>query len=192
MKFWRKDDETAAWGLPGGRIKARAVRIAGCLCAVVLLGVALSAQTESTGDPMHKRLRAIGQKLQCQCEPCGKTVGDCDMGGCRYRDQVNSEIRPMLEAGMGEAAILAKLRDKFGTLILASPPAQGFSLLSWIMPFAALAAGLIVIRMVLKRWMRPEPAATVAAGSQTGAGAPSSLLLEKYRDEIEKELEEAE
>ncbi len=190
MKFWRKDDETAAWGLPGGRIKARAVRIAGCLCAVVLLGVALSAQTVSTGDPMHKRLRAIGQKLQCQCEPCGKTVGDCDMGGCRYRDQVNSEIRPMLEAGMGEAAILAKLRDKFGTLILASPPAQGFSLLSWIMPFAALAAGLIVIRMVLKRWMRP--AATAAAGSQTGAGAPGSPLLEKYRDEIERELEEAE
>lgn len=152
----------------------------------LLLSVALAAQTVSTGDPTHVKLREIGEKLKCQCEGpggCAYTVGSCNMLHCPFREEVYTQMRQDLQAGLGDAAIIDKLKAKYGVMILAAPPAQGFNLLGWLMPFLALVAGLIVIRYVLLRWRRPKPAA-VPAGA---AG-----LVEKYRDEMEKELSDLE
>ena len=81
---------------------------------------------------------------------------------------------------MSEDAIFEKLRAKYGTQVLNAPPAQGFNLVGWIMPFAALALGLLVIRYVLVRWRKPRPA--------TAAAAP----VNRFHDEIEKELADLE
>ena len=154
--------------------------------AVVLLALTLSGQTVSTGDKMHARLRAIGEKLKCQCGTrCAYTVGSCNMLNCHFREEVYGQIRQDLNAGTGEAAILGKLKEKYGTIILAAPPAEGFNLVGWIMPFLALVLGLLAIRFILIRWRRPRPA---AAGAPSGSGP----LVDKFRDEIEKELADLE
>lgn len=152
----------------------------------LLLGLGLAAQTVTTGDPTHVRLREIGEKLKCQCEGpggCAYTVGSCNMLHCPFREEINAQVRPYLQAGLSDAVIIDKLKAKYGVMILAAPPAQGFNLLGWLMPFLALVVGLIVIRYVLVRWRRPKPAAAAA-----GAGP----LVEKYRDEMEKELSDLE
>ena len=146
-----------------------------------LLLVPLTGQTVSTGNQEHLRLRAIGEKLKCQCG-CPYTVGSCTMLGCHSQAEINTAILPDLRAGVPEPQILAKLVQKYGTVVLAAPPAEGFNLVGWIMPFAACVMGLLAVRYVLKRWRRPKPAvAAMPAGP-----------LDKYREQIEKELEELE
>jgi cytochrome c-type biogenesis protein CcmH len=148
------------------------------LAAALLLP--LLGQTVTTGDPEHLRLRAIGEKLKCQCS-CPYTVGSCNMLNCHSREEINAMILPDMRAGVGEAAILAKVAQKFGTVVLAAPPAEGFNLVGWIMPFIALVVGLIAIRYILARWRRPRPAAALPAGP-----------LEKFQEQIDKELADLE
>ena len=150
-----------------------------------LAGLCLFAQTVSTGDQMHARLRGIGEKLKCFCgaggSTCSYTVGSCNMLQCPFREEVNAQIRPMLEAGMKEESILGKLKERYGIQILAAPPAEGFNLVGWVMPFVALVMGLIAVRYLLVRWRRPRP-----------APVPASPLVERFRDQMEKELADLE
>jgi cytochrome c-type biogenesis protein CcmH/NrfF len=144
----------------------------------------LAAQTVRTGNQMEHRLRQIGEKLKCFCgeggRTCSYTVGSCNMLNCHFREEVKAQIRPLLQAGWSESAILARLQEKYGTMILGAPPAQGFNLLGYLMPSIALALGLIAIRYVIVRWRSPRPLPS--------AGPP----VEKYRDQIEKELADLE
>ncbi|MBI3666738.1 MAG: cytochrome c-type biogenesis protein CcmH [Acidobacteria bacterium] len=149
-----------------------------------LLALVLSAQTVSTGDKMHVRLRAIGEKLKCQCG-CSYTVGSCNMLNCHFKSEVDAQISADLGAGADEASILGKLKEKYGTLVLAAPPAEGFNLVGWLMPFIGLVVGLIAVRYILIRWRRPRPALG-------GAPAASGALVEKFRDQMEKELADLE
>ena len=128
---------------------------------------------------MHVRLRAVGEQLKCQCG-CSYTVGSCNMLNCHFRTEVNEQLTQDIQAGASDTALLAKMKQKYGTLILAAPPAEGFNAVGWMMPFIALAIGLIVIRYVLKRWRRPQPAPA------------SGPAIDKFRDQIEKELADLE
>ena len=149
------------------------------LCAALLL-LPLAGQTVSTGNAEHTRLRAIGEQLKCQCG-CSYTVGSCNMLNCHFREQAYADIRPDLKTGASEASILAKMKEKYGAVILAAPPAEGFSLVGWIMPFFAILVGLIAIRFILARLRRPKPVVAMPAGS-----------LEKFQEQIDKELEDLE
>lgn len=148
----------------------------GLLC----LGLTLAAQNVTTGEKSYFRVKEIGEKLKCQCS-CNYTVGSCNMISCHFKTPVDDMVRAELAAGTGEDAILAKLKAKYGTVILASPPAEGFNLVGWIMPFAALAVGLLVVRSLLLRWRRPRLAPAVSAP-----------LVEKFRDQMEKDLADLE
>ena len=145
----------------------------------LLCGLVLAAQTVSTGDKMHVRLRAVGEQLKCQCG-CSYTVGSCNMLNCHFRTEVNDQLAQDIQAGASDATLLDKMKQKYGTLILAAPPSEGFNLVGWVMPFVALFLGLIVIRYVLKRWRRPQPATA------------SGPAMDKFRDQIEKELADLE
>jgi cytochrome c-type biogenesis protein CcmH len=160
---------------------------------LAVLAVALAAQTVSTGDPTHARLREIGEKLKCQCTQggCAYTVGSCNMLHCHFREEVHDQMRADIAAGASDDTIIGKLKEKYGTLILAAPPAQGFNLMGWVMPFAALLLGLVVLRAVILRWRRPALAGGGMAGATSAAVVSPSPLLDKYRDQIEKELEDS-
>lgn len=60
---------------------------------------------------------------------------------------------------------------------MAVPPAGGFNLLAWVMPFVANTLGLGVIWMFIRRFRRP--AAAPVAGPES---------LNRYREHIEKDL----
>ena len=134
----------------------------------------LAGQTVSTGDAEHARLRAIGEKLKCQCG-CAYTVGSCNMLNCHFREQAYADIRPDLKTGASDTSILAKMKEKYGTVVLAAPPAEGFSLVGWTMPFLAILVGLIAIRFILVRLRRPKPVVALV---------PSKLKLAYARTQV--------
>lgn len=68
-------------------------------------------------------------------------------------------IRERLAAGESPEQVRAYFVEKYGNWILLSPPRQGFSLLVWVVPFAGLGLGLVLVLLVVRRWSRrPAPA----------------------------------
>lgn len=87
----------------------------------------------------------------------------------------------MVESGRADQEILDAMVGKYGKDILRRPPQEGFYMLSYVMPYAGLAAGLGVIGLLIRFYLRRRPAvATAAAGP--------SPELNRYQAQIEKDL----
>ena len=121
----------------------------------------------------------MGDRLACKCGGCNNTVGNCPMLKCHYADPARQRIAKMLADGMTDDAIVAVFVKEEGLSALAVPPAEGFNLLGWVMPFIALVAGLGMIWMYIKRFRKPVDA----------VAPPLEPAVDKqYRERIEKEL----
>jgi cytochrome c-type biogenesis protein CcmH len=77
--------------------------------------------------------------------------------------QMKDIIRERLAAGESSEQVKAYFVDKYGLWILLSPPRQGFNLLVWVVPFAALAAGLLLVLVLARRWRRRAASAPAVA-----------------------------
>ena len=158
-----------------------------CLRKLSLLLVAaalLPAQNISESDPKFPAVRAVGEQLKCQCEAsCSYTITGCNMMGCSFRAKMLPEIRAGVDAGLSTKENLESLIAKYGSELRNAPRAEGFGLFGWAMPFAALAAGLILAPFVVRHWRAQQAAAPAAAPID-------EKVLSRYRDEIERDLDE--
>ncbi len=147
--------------------------------AAVLLGCVVIAQPVAAQMTQSE----VEEALTCQCG-CGLTVHSCNHTTCSFAIPVRNEIADALAAGTPGEEIIASYVDKYGEKILSSPTPEGFNLLAWFMPYAALIVGGILIVVVIRRWQRPsEAAGTEPPGS-------SRQLSKEQRDAIDKALEE--
>jgi cytochrome c-type biogenesis protein CcmH len=90
--------------------------------------------------------------------------------------QMRGIIRERLAAGESPAQVRAYFVEKYGEWILLAPPKSGFNLLVWVVPFAGLGLGLVLVAVVLRRWSRKIP-----------PGAPAGVdpaLRERIRREM--------
>jgi cytochrome c-type biogenesis protein CcmH len=75
-------------------------------------------------------------------------------------NQMRGIIRERLAAGESPEQVRAYFVTKYGDWILLSPPRSGFTLLVWVVPFVALAIGLVLVVVTVRRWSRvPQSAA---------------------------------
>jgi len=147
------------------------------------LAVLISAALVMGSVPMQNpRVRALGALLMCQCG-CGASVSECNMLNCHSSGPLREELLKLVEAGVTDQQIMATMEREYGKVILRQPPATGFYLISWIMPFAGLGAGMALLWLILRRYLvrRPAPAAATAAAAE-------SPELARYRERIEKDL----
>jgi cytochrome c-type biogenesis protein CcmH len=141
----------------------------------VLVGICLPQTASQLVTP---EIRRVGDKLACKCGSCNNTVATCQMIGCHYSGPAREKIAGMQKAGMSDQNIVDTFVKEMGIVALAVPPAEGFNLLAWVMPFVAIALGLIGIAVYWKRFRRPAVAAS----------APEPVIDEKYRQKIEAEM----
>src|SRR3954451_6544928 len=127
-------------------------------------------------------IRRVGDKLACKCGACNNTVATCQMLECHYSLPAREKTATLQKTGATDQAIVNTFVKESGLAALASPPAEGFNLLGWLMPFIAISFGLVAVAMWFRRMSRPRPAAVVAAPS----------IDRKYQQRIDKELEELE
>lgn len=123
----------------------------------------------------------LGSKLLCQCGHCSYLLGNCGMYGCSSRSEMTQQIELALAEGKDEEAILDDLVNQYGLKVLATPPAEGFNLLVWILPFLGGGLGLIVAGRVVFTLKKK--------GALVPARSPESLdpaILQK----VEKELKD--
>lgn len=88
-----------------------------------------------------------------------------------------AELGKMIDEGKSDDQIMAYFVDKYGTSVLAAPPASGFNLVAWVMPFLALGIGAIAAIYFLRRFRAKW------------AGVPSANVdVAKYQSKVEEEL----
>ena len=126
----------------------------------------------------------IEESLTCQCG-CGLTVHACNHLQCGSAIPLKQEVLTLISQGLSRDEILLRFRDEYGEKILSSPTTEGFNLTAWILPFAALAAGVAVLVRTVLRWQ--------ASGAPVGGSAAVvATLSERDRRRLEAELAKGE
>lgn len=100
------------------------------------------------------RVRQLGDQLVCLCG-CGSSVTSCNMLHCEFSEPARQKLLSMVNAGKSDSDILATFVAEYGQRVLMKPPAEGFNLLGWLMPFIAIVAGLALVWLVIRRFRRP-------------------------------------
>jgi cytochrome c-type biogenesis protein CcmH len=161
------------------RTRTAALIIVGCGLAFALPIVVTAAPTVT--------VQQVSEGLTCQCG-CGLTVANCNHPNCEFSVPVREQIDGMLGRGMSGAQVIAYFRGKYGEKILSAPTTQGFNLLAWIMPFAAILAGGALVAFTVGRWRSNSPTSTPADAPGSGGAPGDGNFDPELRRRLEREL----
>jgi cytochrome c-type biogenesis protein CcmH len=130
--------------------------------ALLALAAALVFAARPHEVTADERIDQITTELRCPvCQ--GLSVKDSTSETARQmRDLVTQRVRE----GKSNAEIQAEFRAAYGDWILLSPPVASWSGLVWLVPIAALGAGLVLVTGRLRGADAPlpaEPSATQVA-----------------------------
>jgi cytochrome c-type biogenesis protein CcmH len=143
--------------------------------AVLLSGLLYAQSSE--------RAKRIGGQLMCMCN-CNQILTQCNHVGCTVSAAMLKDLDQRVQAAGSDDLILQSFVQEFGTKVLASPPAQGFNLLAWVIPGGAFVAGLSLVIVVIRQWRHRYELAP--------AGGPpvSDEVLERARQQADRETED--
>ena len=136
----------------------------------ILIVAAANAQMSSRNQKVDS-LR-VGSRLACQCG-CSDTVATCSMLGCGFSHPAKEKIAQMQGAGASDSAIIDDFIKAYGKGIYRGAP----NAFGWLVPYAILALGAIVVIGFVRRARRPKPALVTDA------------RLARYNYQIEQELQ---
>ncbi len=132
------------------------------------------------------QIQAFERQLACPC-PCTLDVYTCRTTDftCGISPAVHRDVQTLVEGGYSADEIMNAMLDTYGDFILMEPRKQGFNLLAWIAPAAALVGGALGIGALLRGWRRnaaPESASNSATTFQASTEHP--LPVDATADEL--------
>lgn len=145
--------------------------------SLLVFVVAVAALAQTASEKPSNDVRRVGARLQCQCG-CKDSVATCSMLECGFSKPAKERIARMQAVNMSDEQIVKAFVRDYGTGIYLAPP----SAFGWIVPYITLALGLGVIWLFIRKYRRPKPLAEV------GPLDIDDPALEKYKDQIEKDL----
>lgn len=154
--------------------------------AGLLLAVRLHAVT----------VEEVGGELVCLCG-CGLVLTNCSHKDCGFALPALKLIGERLAAGETKDQIVASFVAEYGEVVLAAPTKKGFNLTVWILPFVSIAAGALVVGLLVRRWVRRRQstirgvrrragAAVRDAAVSPGAGPSDAEYEEIFARELER------
>jgi len=155
--------------------------------------VMLLATTEQVSGPMTPgpvrpveappELKEVLTGVLCQCG-CNLSVYDCEATmTCDVARKMRADAERLLARGMTSEQGLAAFAANYGEDVLAAPTKEGFNLTAWVLPFAALAIGLVAVGIALRTWVPRRRAAE-------GPDEEAPPVDQRFVDAIERELGE--
>lgn len=116
---------------------------------------------------------------ELRCPSCGTSL---DISNAPAAQQIKQFVREQAAMGKSADEIKDALVAEFGREVLATPPKEGFDLVAWVVPGAAVAIGLAAIPVLTRAWAR-RGGRTAPAGADA---TPEELeRLQKELDTIE-------
>jgi cytochrome c-type biogenesis protein CcmH len=146
----------------------------------LVLAIALGAAPAAAQQPaLHVNEREVYEvAAQLRCVVCQNlSVADSPS---EMANQMRAIVRERLASGQSPEQVTQYFVDKYGEWILLSPRRRGFTLLVWIAPFAAVATGLLLVVVLLRRWTR-------RARTRRAPVAVEAAMSERIRREMEAE-----
>jgi cytochrome c-type biogenesis protein CcmH len=153
-----------------------------------------SIHHEAANAPMDEKklveLSEIRRELACYCG-CSLTVEDCLRSmRCSESAKLSRQVIDLSNTGKSKPEIIQAMLASYGETILSAPTKKGFNLAAWILPFAALGIGGLIVIIVVKMWAgQGKPAGAPAASAKPAAPAepdPYSLRIEEELKRLEK------
>jgi cytochrome c-type biogenesis protein CcmH len=133
-------------------VSARVAVIAGLVALALAVGTAALPRAETR----DQRVSRIAAELRCPvCQ--GLSVGDSPSDTAR---EMRALIERRVDEGRSDDEIRAEFRSAYGDWILLAPPLLDARGLVWLLPLAAIAAGLAFVAW---RAGRAPPAASPSA-----------------------------
>ena len=127
--------------------------------------------------PSEASPHAIASQLRCVvCQNLSVADSPSEMAG-----QMRAVVRERLAAGDSPDEVRQYFVERYGEWILLAPRREGFTLLVWVLPPVALAAGLALAGLLLRRWTR------AAARRRVPPAPVDAAMSERIRRELEAE-----
>jgi cytochrome c-type biogenesis protein CcmH len=119
----------------------------------VLLALALAAPAAAQQPATHATEQTVYEVAsQLRCVVCQNlSVADSPS---EMAVQMRAIVRDRLAAGESPEQVRQYFVDRYGEWILLAPRRRGFNLVVWGVPVAAVAIGLAVVGLLLRRWTR--------------------------------------
>tara|TARA_B100000945_G_C20227678_1_gene523703 strand:- start:440 stop:799 length:360 start_codon:yes stop_codon:yes gene_type:complete len=102
--------------------------------------LAHGSQNENLENNIYKNLRC----LVCQGQSISESNSD-------FALTIKSVVKDQIQSGKSENEIYNFLSDKYGDWILYRPKINKINFLLWIVPYAALIFGAILIYLIVKK-----------------------------------------
>jgi len=135
----------------------------------------VAQQPAAPASPDEKLVHDVAAQLRCVvCQNLSVADSPSEMA-----NQMRAVIRERLAAGERPEQVIDYFVARYGEWILLAPRREGFTLLVWLLPPLAVAAGLAVAGLMVVRWSRrrePAPATPV-----------DPAMAERIRREMEAE-----
>lgn len=147
---------------------------------VLALAVGMPASAQSPNPtPSDDEVNAIARDMYCPV--CENTPLDvCPTQACiQWREL----IRLKLSEGWTEAQIKQYFVDQYGARVLSAPPAQGFSVLIYIVPPIVLALGVFIVLRAFRSMHKPLES---SARETPPAATPDNDYLRRVEEELQK------
>jgi cytochrome c-type biogenesis protein CcmH len=141
------------------------------ILAVVPLAFAQNAAEKPSVD-----VRRVGAHIGCQCG-CKDTVSTCAMLECSFSKPAKEKIAKLQAAGWTDRAIIDQFIADVGPSVYRGDP----SAYGWLIPYLLIAPGLALIWWFVRRYRKPHITAEIGP-------PPDDSNLDKYHDQIEKDL----
>ncbi|MEO5817141.1 MAG: cytochrome c-type biogenesis protein CcmH [Gemmatimonadaceae bacterium] len=121
---------------------------------------------------------ALERQIRCQCG-CTLDVYICRTTdfSCQVSPAMHRDIISLVEGGYSAKEIIAAFVTTYGESALMAPPREGFNLAGYVVPFAVLAAGSVVLTVVLRRMQNKlaEKRETAVASPRPTSGTSDEL-----------------
>lgn len=140
----------------------------------------VSAQSPNP-TPSDDEVNAIARELYCPvCESTPLDV--CPTQACA---QWRELIRLKLSEGWTKDQIKQYFVDQYGARVLSAPPAEGFSVLIYIVPPILLAVGIFIVYRAFRSMSKPAVVAAKPEPDET-MPAPADDYLRRIEEELKK------
>jgi len=153
-------------------------RLIALLAAVIVLAATTLHASGQTAKPVSEDVvHEVAVQLRCVvCQNLSVADSPSEMAS-----QMRAIIRERLAAGESPAEVQRYFVERYGEWILLAPPRRGFNLLVWLLPLAAVLAGLAAAALLIRRWTRR------ARTAPTSPVAVDAAMSERIRRELERE-----
>jgi cytochrome c-type biogenesis protein CcmH len=126
-------------------------------------------------DYKSKEFEAAASQFMCTCG-CGQDHFECDPKTCNLTVGFKEDIVEMMNKGWDKDKIREYYVNIYGEEILTAPEKSGFSLVAWVMPFAALGFAGVAIFFIIRKWVKKKGMEELTPDS------------ENQTDEVEEEI----